>query len=204
GVEGDEKLTPEILDLRKRQAKNFCALLFVSAGTPMFLAGDEFLQTQGGNNNPFNQDNETSWLDWRRLEQFPDVFRFFREMIAFRKAHPTFCRSRFWRSDIAWHGVGRHVDLSHESRSLAWCLQGKSESDSKLYVMANMYTDDLEFTIQEGRGSSWVRIVDTALPSPDDIVLEGRPVPRKKIVVRSRSVVILASREKERDAEPHA
>ena len=54
--------------LRKRQVKNFCALLFLSNGTPMFRAGDEFLQTQHGNNNPYNQDNETTWLDWKNRD----------------------------------------------------------------------------------------------------------------------------------------
>jgi pullulanase/glycogen debranching enzyme len=61
----------------------------LSNGTPMFCAGDEFLHPQGGNNNPYNQDNETTWLDWERLETNADVFRFFRLMIAFRKAHPA-------------------------------------------------------------------------------------------------------------------
>ena len=57
-------------------------------GTPMFSAGDEFMHTQRGNNNPYNQDNETTWLDWDRLNANADVFRFFQQMIAFRQA-PT-------------------------------------------------------------------------------------------------------------------
>jgi hypothetical protein len=59
GWEGDDKVPRDILKLRKQQIKNFCCLLFLSNGTPMFRAGDEFMQTQGGNNNPYNQDNET-------------------------------------------------------------------------------------------------------------------------------------------------
>jgi isoamylase len=58
-------------------------------GLPMIVAGDEFLNTQGGNNNPYNQDNKIMWLDWDRLEQHRDVSRFFQRMIAFRKS-PTF------------------------------------------------------------------------------------------------------------------
>ena len=72
----------------------------------MLRAGDEFLQTQGGNNNPYNQDNATSWLDWDRLRVNQDVFRFFRSMIGFRKAHPSLGRSRFWREDVRWYGTG--------------------------------------------------------------------------------------------------
>ena len=82
----------DVMNFRKRQIKNFCCLLMLSAGTPMFRMGDEFMQTQGGNNNPYNQDNETSWLDWRRLKQNQEVFGFFKRMIAFRKAHPSWTR----------------------------------------------------------------------------------------------------------------
>ena len=96
-----------MLALRRRQVKNFCCLLMLANGTPMFCAGDEFMNTQGGNNNPYNQDNETTWLDWDLLDQNRDVFRFFQQMIAFRKAHPSIGRSRFWRDDVRWYGVGR-------------------------------------------------------------------------------------------------
>lgn len=77
GREGEEGVPEETIRLRKRLVKNFVCLLMLSNGTPMFRMGDEFLQTQGGNSNPYNQDNETSWLDWRRLERHRDVFRFF-------------------------------------------------------------------------------------------------------------------------------
>ncbi|NTU80101.1 MAG: glycogen-debranching protein, partial [Chloroflexales bacterium] len=64
GWEGDVGAPPEVLALRRRQVKNFFALLMLANGTPMFCAGDEFLNTQRGNNNPYNQDNEITWLDW--------------------------------------------------------------------------------------------------------------------------------------------
>jgi glycogen operon protein len=72
----------------------------------MLRAGNEFLHAQGGNNNTHNQDNATSWLDWDRLESNASVARFVRLMIASRKAHPSLARSRFWRDDVRWHGVG--------------------------------------------------------------------------------------------------
>ena len=77
GWEGDQKTPLVVLALRKRQIKNYCSLLFLSNGTPMFAAGDEFMRTQGGNNNPYNQDNETSWIDWRLLEKNADIFQVF-------------------------------------------------------------------------------------------------------------------------------
>ncbi len=191
GHEGDEGATREVLALRRKQIKNFCCLLFLSNGTPMFRAGDEFLNTQFGNNNPYNQDNETGWLDWSQAGSNADVFRFFKSMIAFRKAHPALGRSRFWREDISWYGVGPTVDLSDDSRSLAFCLHGASQGDDDIYAMINSFWEELEFHIQEGPGQDWKRIVDTALPSPDDFSDRGLPLEQAKYLVAPRSVVIL-------------
>ncbi len=179
--------------MRKRQAKNLLCLLFLANGTPMLRAGDEFLQTQNGNNNPYNQDNATTWLDWNRLESHADVFRFTRLMIAFRKAHPSLCRSRFWREDVRWYGVGPAADLSDDSRSLAFCLSGASQGDDDLYVMVNAYGAALEFTIQTGAASEWQRIVDTGCVSPDDFREPPGVVAltSARYVVGPRSVVVL-------------
>jgi isoamylase len=193
GWEGDEGVPAEVVALRSRQAKNFLCLLLLANGTPMLRAGDEFLHTQGGNNNPYNQDNETSWLDWNRLDVHRTVFRFARLMIGFRKAHPSLCRSRFWRDDIHWYGVGPSVDMSHGSRSVAYHLSGASQSDDDLYVMVNAYWKPLEFVVQAGRPSEWQRVVDTGLESPDDICEPGWGVPMASMryTVGPRSVVVL-------------
>ena len=193
GWEGDDQVSDDVLTLRKQQIKNFCCLLFLANGTPMFRAGDEFMQTQGGNNNAYNQDNETSWLDWERLRANPDMFRFFKQMIAFRKAHPSLCRSRFWRDDVHWYGVGPTVDLSPDSHSFAYCLHRQSVADSDLYVMINAYCQDLTFTMQEGAVGQWQRVIDTALESPLDICEQGTEVrvTSQIHVVKARSVVVL-------------
>ena len=193
GFNGDGGAPAEVIALRKRQAKNLLCLLLLANGTPMLRAGDEFLQTQNGNNNPYNQDNATTWLDWNRLESHADVFRFTRLMIAFRKAHPSLCRSRFWREDVRWYGVGPAVDLSDDSRSLAFCLSGASQGDDDLYVMANAYGAALEFTIQTGAASEWQRIVDTGCVSPDDFREPPGVVAltSARYVVGPRSVVVL-------------
>lgn len=193
GWEGDDHVPEEVLKLRKQQIKNFCCLLFLANGTPMFRAGDEFLQTQGGNNNAYNQDNETSWLDWDRLQANQDIFRFFKQMIAFRKAHPSLCRSRFWRDDVHWYGVGPIVDVSLESHSCAYCLHGRSAGDRDLYVMINAYWEDLTFTMQEGAVGQWRRVIDTALESPLDVCEEGGEVrvTSQAYVVKARSIAVL-------------
>jgi isoamylase len=169
GVEGDSSVPAEVLRLRKQQVKNYVCLLMLSNGTPMFRMGDEFLQTQGGNNNPYNQDNETSWLDWDRLERHPDVFRFFKEMIAFRKEHPSISRSHFWRSDVQWFGADGAADLSESSRTLAYWLRGESERDDDLYVMINSSDRPVTFRIQQNMQQEWRQTIDTAAESPHDI-----------------------------------
>jgi isoamylase len=193
GWEGDTGAPARVLALRRRQVRNFCALLFLANGTPMFCAGDEFMNTQRGNNNPYNQDNETTWLDWDLLQRNADIFRFFRMMIAFRKAHPSIGRSRFWREDVRWYGVTGPPDWSERSRHLAYCLHGASQNDSDLYVMINGGVDARAFAIQEAGAGGWRRIVDTALPSPDDIALETNapPVDAETYRVEPRSVVVL-------------
>ena len=191
GHEGDAGAPAEVLELRRKQAKNFFCLLMLSNGTPMFRAGDEFLNTQFGNNNPYNQDNATGWLDWSQLKANQDVFRFFKSMIAFRKNHPTLSRSRFWREDVAWYSTSSAADLSEDSRSLAFCLHGASQNDHDIYVMINAYWENLEFQIQEATASEWTRIVDTELPTPNDFSNSGEPLKTLRYLVAPRSVVVL-------------
>jgi isoamylase len=191
GHEGDEGAPSEVLNLRRRQVKNFCCLLMLSNGIPMFRAGDEFLNTQFGNNNPYNQDNQTGWLDWSQLRTNQNIFRFFKSMIAFRKSHPSLGRSRFWREDVAWYGTGSTADLSNDSHSLAFCLHGASQDDDDIYVMINAYWGELEFHIQEGVAGEWKRIVDTSLHSPEDFLEQGVPLQNKAYTVAPRSVVVL-------------
>ena len=193
GWEGDDGVPAEVVELRKRQAKNCFTLLLLSNGIPMFTAGDEFLNTQHGNNNPYNQDNETTWLEWDRRQKHADSFRFCRLMIAFRKAHPSICRSRFWRDDIRWRGVEPSTDLSYHSRSFAYYLKGPSGSDSDLYVMINAFSESLNFAIYDGLNKPWYRVIDTACPSPEDILEPGceRQVFGSTYEVQPRSIVVL-------------
>jgi glycogen operon protein len=192
GWEGYEGASPAVLALRRRQVKNFCCLLFLANGTPMFCAGDEFMNTQGGNNNPYNQDNETTWLDWELLERYGDVYRFFRMMIAFRKAHPSIGRSRFWREDVRWYGPAGDVDWSDSARCLAYCLHGASQDDRDLYVMINGSHQDAPFEIQEGEATEWRRVIDTGRPSPDEFLQgEGEGVTALTRPVDAHSVVVL-------------
>jgi len=192
GFQGTHDVPNDVAALRRQQVKNFFALLMLSNGTPMFVAGDEFMHTQFGNANPWDQDNATTWLDWSLAETNADVLRFSRLMIAFRKAHPTIGRSIGWCDDVTWFGIGASPDLSPGSRSLAYHLRGASLGDIDLYVMINAWWQDLVFAIQAP--GPWVRLVDTALPSPDDIVESaGPPLPDHRYTVSARSIVVLGS-----------
>lgn len=201
GWEGDDGVPDSVRALRQQQVRNFMCLLMLSNGTPMFRAGDEFLQTQHGNNNPWNQDTPVSWLDWGRLKTHRGFFRFVKQLIAFRRAHPTIARSRFWREDVRWYGTGPQIDWSAESRHLAWFLDGRSQSDIDLYVMANMGFEARDFTIQEG-DRVWRRVVDTSRSSPDDICEPGQEpvVSSPQVRVPPRSITVLMARPEESGA----
>lgn len=192
GWEGDDDAPAGVLRLRQQQAKNFCCLVMLANGTPMFCAGDEFLNTQFGNNNPYCQDNEISWLDWQRLEDNCDFHRFFSKMIAFRKSHPTLARSRFWREDVRWHGTGADIDMSFESQQLAFYLDGAAEKDADLYVMINGGWREQKFTLQQAL-AGWQRVVDTGRDSPGDILelADAPPLASKELSLKGRSIVVL-------------
>ena len=191
GWEGDVGVPAEVYNLRQRQAKNFCALLFLAHGTPLWGAGDEFLNTHRGNNNPYNQDNETAWLDWTRQKRNAEFHRFFRLMLAFRQRHPQLGSSRFWRDRITWYGVEGEPDRSYNSHTLAFRLS--EGEDRGLYVMINAYWGDLSFRIPTD--ARWQRVVDTSASSPhdicDDSTSDGLAIASDSYSVESRSIVVL-------------
>ena len=206
GVEGDSD-DPAIRVLRGRQSRNMLTLLFCAQGTPMLLAGDEFGRSQRGNNNAYCQDNEISWLDWRMAETNQDLLRFTKLLIAFHTAHPVLGhrdyltgerRGPLNRADVAWHGVELdRADFGSQSRSLAMHLAGEHapRPDCDIYLAANAWEGDLRFALPPPPpGQRWLRVVDTAEPSPRDILAPGHEEPvADKISVRARSVVVLRS-----------
>jgi glycogen operon protein len=175
GAEGPSD-DPGVLGLRRRQVRNLMATLMLAQGVPMILAGDEFLRTQGGNNNAWCQDNEVSWLDWSLAARNAGFFRFVKELIAMRKRHSALRRRTFLRAgDVIWHGVEPFKpDFATTSRSLALALDGSRASrapDRDFYMAFNAWRDSLNFTIPPApQRRPWRRLIDTALSSPLDIV----------------------------------
>jgi isoamylase len=193
GYPGDNEVPVNVLKLRRQQIKNFCCLLMLSNGTPMFCAGDEFLRTQGGNDNAWDQDNETSWVDWRLLDKNSDIFRFFQSMIDLRKSNRAIARKDGWREHVRWYGSAHNVDFSSGSRCLAYFLEGRDLGSSDLYVMINSYPEPINFTINEG--TQWRRIVDTSLDRGEDIISADRAtlLVSNEYLVKGRSIVVLSN-----------
>jgi glycogen operon protein len=199
-----------ILSLRRRQARNLMATLLLSQGVPMLMAGDEFLRTQGGNNNAWCQDNEVSWVNWSLAEQNADFLRFTRLLIALRRRHPALRRRDFLQGrgargdqvpEVSWHGVEPYQpDFSSASRTLAFMLDGNRtgrEPDRDFYVACNAWSGLLEFRIPTApSGKGWRRVVDTALVSPNDICEtdDGPRVPAlRRYQMAPHSLIVLVS-----------
>ena len=204
GAEGDSN-DPDIDSLRNRQVRNFLAILLLSRGIPMFVAGDEVRRSQKGNNNAYCQDNEISWFDWTLVNKHSDILRFSRNMIRFRRMHPALRRDQFFDGsvnerglrDVSWHGtrLNRPGWDDPDARSLAMTLAG-FDGDSDLHVMFNMFWDSLEFELPVVAGRRWCVSVDTAQPSPHDIADPGHEpdVSGNMHPVQPRSVVVLVNR----------
>lgn len=169
GVEGETK-DKKILALRKKLVKNAAAVLLLSKGVPMFLAGDEFGNTQFGNNNPYCQDNKISWLDWTLLEKNRDIYDFFRSMIAFRKKHPVLRNVSEGVPEgfppVSLHGVHAwQFDDTHANRVVCVLFAGKLENgkDDFIYVGMNMHWEPHDIWLPDlPEGMRWQIVVDTS------------------------------------------
>ncbi|MDR0389738.1 MAG: glycogen debranching protein GlgX, partial [Spirochaetaceae bacterium] len=210
GVEGPSDI-PSIEELREKLMKNFFATLLLSQGTPMMLGGDEFGRTQWGNNNAYCQDNEISWYNWPLLETNKNLFRFVKEMIAFRLRHPAFMRPEFYTGkdgnynsipDISWFDEnGKTPDWAKLDRLLALRMDGsKAETeadrdDNDFFIMFNASGEDKFFTVAPpSAGKTWLRAIDSSLPSPDDIIPEGTGLKsQSRYLVRAQSLTVLLS-----------
>jgi isoamylase len=169
---------PEVERLRKRQIKNFLTLTLLAIGTPMLLMGDEVRRGQGGNNNGYCQDNETSWFDWGSVEKHGDVHRFVKKMIALRmnRALPNerleITLAELLREQpVEWHGVKlNRPDWAYDSHTVAATVRLLGYR-LLLHLVINAYWEPLDFelpTVVNAQGP-WRRCIDTYLDPPDDI-----------------------------------
>jgi len=210
GAEGETD-NEAVNRLRKQQARNFIATLFLSQGVPMLVSGDEAGRTQQGNNNAYCQDNEISWFDWENLDN--ELLSFTKKMIGLRRSHPVFCRTRWFKGeavdgkkkDIAWFlpdgsemtGENWNNDFA---KSLAVFLNGKeihshshssnTPVDDSFYIIFNAHSDAIPFVIPGGVFElNWQKIIDTC--RMDNETEDHTYKPGQDITVEGRSVVIL-------------
>jgi glycogen operon protein len=180
----------------------------------MLLGGDEIGRTQRGNNNAYCQDNDISWYDWSLLEKNRELFRFVKEMIAFRLRHHAFLRPEFYSGrdgnynaipDITWFDeTGGSPNWGESDKCLALRIDGsKAEimsdmDDNDFFIMFNSGRKQVNFKICDPpEGKAWLLAVDTNLPSPNDILAPGDEKPMffpNKYSVAPQSLVILISK----------
>ena len=200
GTEGSTD-DPDILALRIRMIKNACTVLMCSRGTPMFLSGDEFGDTRYGNNNPYCQDNEISWLDWTLLEKEPnrDLFEFFRYMITFRKKHPSIRKdlepSYIGFPSMSVHGLTPWEPDAPESSYAASVLFAGYDEDTRkedlVYVAVNSHWQTAELTLPDlPEGYAWKIAVNTGDPLQQTFEEGEMPAVGKQLLLGERSVIV--------------
>lgn len=150
GAEGETD-DPNVNGLRRRLIKNAFAALLCSRGPAMFFAGDEFCNTQFGNNNAYCQDNIISWLDWSRLEKFKEIHDFVRHMIQFRKEHPILRKmtkpSSCQFPEISVHnGTPFNASTDYKTKLIGIMYAGRNEEDTEddiVFYCMNVYWEPL-------------------------------------------------------------
>ena len=178
GAEGPVR-KKKIIGLRKRQLKNALTMLFLSQGTPLLMAGDEFGRTQKGNNNAYCQDNEISWLNWNLLDSHKGLYEFTKNLIAFRKKHSLFHRSTeptlmdhksVGLPDVSFHGEKAWCpDFERYSRQLgvfysaSYGENADGSEEPYFYTAYNMHWEPHAFALPNlPSGYIWHQVLDTA------------------------------------------
>lgn len=213
GVEGDTE-DPQVLRLRRKQLRNFLATLMLSQGVPMLVMGDEMGRSQRGNNNPYCQDNEISWLNWDLQEENEALLDFTRQLIDFRRKHPVF-RRRKWFQGRAIHGSGVNDiawfnpdggEMTEEQWNIGYIKaigiflngeeiaspgpRGERIIDESFLLFFNGHYEMLEFYIPKNlQDWEWLTIIDTTKPR---FVQRGkRYASNKPVQVDGRSLVVV-------------
>ena len=212
GAEGPTR-KKKIVELRKQLLKNAYLLLFLSQGVPLLMAGDEFGNSQDGNNNAYCQDNAVSWLNWKLLETHKDQVDFVKRLIAFRKAHKMFHMDReprimdyksCGRPDVSYHGENawkpEFENFRRQFGILYWGAYVKRQDgsdDANFYVAYNMHWEPHMFGLPHlPKGAKWRVICNTGDPDAADLPTDGTgKVPKNQMMlaVPPRGIVILES-----------
>lgn len=182
GVEGASR-KKAVIKLRRQQMQNAFNLLFLSQASPLFFAGDEFCNSQKGNNNPYCLDNEISWLNWEGLEKNRDWFEYVKSLILFRKAHPVLHGVRTLHlmdtlacgyPDVSYHGsqawrpelenYNRHVGILYSG---AYGKKNRKEDDNSFFIAYNMHWQKRSLALPKlTKGKNWYMLATTEKTEP--------------------------------------
>lgn len=206
GAEGETKKR-EILKLRMKQRKNAYAMMLFSQGVPMLLAGDEFGNSQAGNNNPYCHDSELTWLDWNRKRSNKELMDFVREAIAYRKKHPTLHQKKELKGadtlssgfpDVSFHGERAwYGDFDRATRHVGSMFSCRyAGEEGFIYIAWNFDWVPQQFALPVlNKKEKWYKVMDTSekesfLPLEKQAVLAEN----KHFAVPPRTVIILEGR----------
>ncbi|MCC2641525.1 MAG: isoamylase [Nitrospira sp.] len=214
GVEGPTD-DPSINALRAQQRRNFMTTLLLSAGVPMVLAGDEIGHTQGGNNNTYCQDNETTWIDWNMTEEQRSFLEFVRAVIAVRRTQPVFQRRKFFEGrcvegadvpDISWfQPSGEEMTDEAWNAGFGQCLgvrlpgdligdvdeRGEPIAGDSIVLLVNAHYESIPFTVpSQNEGQEWDRLIDTSDPSGGQVNYRGN----QQYELKGRSIAVLRAK----------
>lgn len=202
GAEGPSR-KKAIKQLRHRQMKNALSFLLTAQGTPLLLAGDEFGNSQNGNNNCYCQDNETGWVDWRGLTKNNDIFVYVKELIAFRKKHGILhldtslsMLDRYGKGypDISYHGEEAwkaQLDAFHRHIGIMYC--GKDDNTDEadyIYIAYNMHWNSHRFALPSIANYEWISGIGTA----ENTIVADKEKNTEYIDISPRSISILTGR----------
>ncbi len=207
GAEGPSR-KKTVMELRKSQVKNAFLLLLSAQGTPCLLAGDEFYNSQKGNNNVYCQDNEIGWVDWSRLKTDDSLFQYVKSVIAFRNAHPClhrpeelmgFDRTACGVPDVSYHGENAwQIKAEVSSRQLGVLYSGADAGGVECFFAYNMHWLPHVFALPSpGKDKKWRLLTDAGNRMPGTLP-ELRD--QKKIEVAQRSIAVLVSVKEEKKA----
>ncbi len=220
GAEGPVR-KKKIQELRARQLRNAMLMLFLSQGTPVLLAGDEFGNSQNGNNNAYCQDNETSWLNWNLNKWDQALLDFVKHVIAFRKAHPVFHMEQEPRvmdylacghPDISYHGVNAwQPEFENFRRQIGilycgtYAKKADGRNDDFFFVIFNMHWEPHGFALPNlPKDLEWTLAFDTSDSAADGYYEEGqerRILNQKNYMVPSRSVLVFKGKKKAKNLD---
>ena len=177
--------------------RNAFFLLLMAQGTPCILAGDEFANSQKGNNNVYCQDNETAWLNWKQLEKEKELFTYVKDLIALRKRveilhsdKPLLGRDEVSCGvpDVSYHGENAwQIPQNVASRQLGVYYHGEGKQESDCFIAYNMHWSEHEFALPALlKGKKWYRVFTTETGVTEEVLepnQKGTSVPERTIVM---------------------